>query len=124
VESVKSVSENEPLGSLWIGDQLYNALHGVGDISREHRIAVINIMHDYYHPDKKIVPPEAEANENFRVGRDEIIHIVRACLASVPQTAEPILTHWADQIKAEFGSRVAECEKYMAAHVIEEVSHK
>jgi hypothetical protein len=118
------VAENGPLGSLWIGDQLYNALHGAGEIDWQHKLSVVTIMHDYYQPAQKLTPPEAEADRAFCEGRDYIIRIVRGCLASVPRIAEPILNRWADQIKAEFGARVAECEKYMAARDIPEVSHE
>jgi hypothetical protein len=81
-------------------------------------------MHDYYQPAQKLTPPEAEADPNYCAGRDDIIHIVTACLASVPKTAEPILGRWADQIKAEFQQRCAEADAYMAAHGIPEVSHE
>jgi hypothetical protein len=112
-ETLPFVAENEVIGSLWLGDQLYNALHGVGDISWQHKIAVVTIMHDYYCPDKKLVPASAESQEAFRAGRDDIIGIVKACLASVPQIADPILGQWADQIKAEYQQRCAEADAYL-----------
>lgn len=83
------------LGELHITDRLYNALHGVGDLSPCEKTAVLITMHDHLYPGDKIVrDDDPRADERYLSGRDEIIRIVERCLATVPETVRPILQCW------------------------------
>ena len=82
-------------GELHITDRLYNALHGVGDLSPCEKSAVLITMHDHYFPGDKIVrDDDPELIDAYRAGRDEIIHIVERCLAALPGTTRAILQCW------------------------------
>lgn len=105
----KSINENEPsqetFGELCFEDQLYNALHGVDDISHLAKVAVTMVMHDYYNPQEKIVTEQMEKSE-YGIGRDRIIHIVTQCLATAPDTANAALSRWVFELIAEMRNRV------------------
>lgn len=109
-KTVKSVAQKEVLGELHVGDQLYNALHGVGDITLKAKFAVFMVMHDFYYPAQRIASKQDTANPDYAGGRDEIIKIVRACLDSVPKIVQPILERWIDEVKTDLAARTAQYE--------------
>jgi hypothetical protein len=122
--TIENRQSSEPLGELHITDQLYNALHGVGDIPLNYKIAVYVAVHDHAYPEKKIVSRQEEADCDYRAGRDEIVRIVIACLASVKQIALPILDRWIAEVEAYYAANVARAEQFMADHGIEEINHE
>ena len=124
VSSVISVAPDEVLGELNVTDQLYNALHGVGDIPLNCKIAVYVAVHDHAYPEKRIAERQEEADADYRAGRDEIVHIVIACMASVKQIALPILDRWIAEVEAHYAANVARAEQFMADHGVEESHHE
>jgi len=105
---IEDCQSAEPLGSLPFSDQLYNALHGIGDISHVAKTAVLMVMHDYYHPAEKIATEEhIESQQGYEIGRDEIIHVVNRCLESMPQSANAALSRWVNELKAEMKEKIA-----------------
>lgn len=96
-DEVVSLS-NQELGRLDILDELFNALHGVGDVDRELKEMVLLIVAEIHNGGHYFSTTDSIEKKEIIV---EIIKVIYAALHNRPAVAEAVLQRW--MMELEFG---------------------
>ena len=96
---IQSKEINQPqgeIGRLDELDELFNALHGVGDVDVETKELVLGILGDIHHGGQTLSHLDTQQKKDLVI---DILRIIAAALKNRPDTALTVLGRWLVEIQ-------------------------